>query len=289
MKPSSQLSDQLGQHIQPPNQIGTWTMQPSTLLTQPRNRPYNERLEVHTSIASHLLELSGIPSPSSGRSAKPSRIGAAISSAHAQNWPVAPPPPTTTVPSDMPTRQPSGNPQRPHAVGKPLHLGVIRTAVKPRRLAEGGIDVACSQARSKQVQYLNAQQAHLECEIEKEFLSGYHAKQNYDDLSDLAPVEVATPELQPVIVDEMLMLLSISMSANLQHHFRLLCREFSDIFSSTVREHPAVVPPLSMSVNKDRWADLAWQSPRLPSSTTRASLLRSTSGTLCPPGSYTRL
>jgi hypothetical protein len=29
----------------------------------------------------------------------------------------------------------------------------------------------------------------------------------------------------------------------------------SDIFSSTVRERPAVVPPLSMSVNKDRWAD----------------------------------
>ncbi len=25
-----------------------------------------------------------------------------------------------------PTRQPSGNPQRPHAEGKPLHLGVIR-------------------------------------------------------------------------------------------------------------------------------------------------------------------
>ncbi len=124
--------------------------------------------------------------------------------------------------------------------------------LKPRRLAEGGIDVACSQARSKQVQYLNAQQAHLECEIEKEFLSGYHAKQNYDDLSDLAPVEVTTPELQPIIVDEMLRLLSISGSANLQHRLRLLCREFYDIFSSTVRERPAVVPPLSMSVNKDR-------------------------------------
>ncbi len=51
------------------------------------------------------------------------------------------------------------------------------------------------------------------------------------------------------------MLLSISGSANLQHRLQLLCREFSDIFSSTVRERPAVVPPLSMSVNKDRWAD----------------------------------
>jgi hypothetical protein len=116
---------------------------------------------------------------------------------------------------------------------------------KPRRLAEGGIDVACSQARNKQVQYLNAQQARLKCEIEKEFLSGYHTRQNCDDLSDLAPVEVTNPELQPVIVDEMLMLLSISGSANLQHRLRSLCRKFHDIFSSTICELPAVVPPYS--------------------------------------------
>ncbi len=40
---------------------------------------------------------------------------------------------------------------------------------KSRRLAVGGIIVACSQARNEQVRYFNAQQAHLECEIEKEF------------------------------------------------------------------------------------------------------------------------
>ncbi len=34
--------------------------------------------------------------------------------------------PSTTGPSNRSTRQPSGNPQRPHAEGKPLHLGVIR-------------------------------------------------------------------------------------------------------------------------------------------------------------------
>ncbi len=77
-------------------------------------------------------------------------------------------------------------------------------------------------------------------------------------------VEVTTPELQPTIVDEMLMLLSISGSANLQHRLRLLGREFSDIFSSTVRERPAVVPPLSMSVNKDRWADRRNRLPPRP-------------------------
>ncbi len=36
------------------------------------------------------------------------------------------PPPSTTGPSNRSTRQPSGNPQRPHAESKSLHLGVIR-------------------------------------------------------------------------------------------------------------------------------------------------------------------
>ncbi len=44
--------------------------------------------------------------------------------------------------------------------------------------SEGGVDVASRQARDKQEQYLNAQQAHLESQIEKEFLSGYHARQS---------------------------------------------------------------------------------------------------------------
>ncbi len=35
-------------------------------------------------------------------------------------------PPSTTGPSNRSIRQPSGNPQRPHAEGKPLNLGVIR-------------------------------------------------------------------------------------------------------------------------------------------------------------------
>ncbi len=34
-------------------------------------------------------------------------------------------PPSTTGPSNRSTRQSSGNPQSPHAEGKPLHLGVI--------------------------------------------------------------------------------------------------------------------------------------------------------------------
>ncbi len=101
-----------------------------------------------------------------------------------------------------------------------------------------------------------AQQAYLRSEIEKEFLSSFTERQDDVDSSDLAPVEVTTPGLQLTANnDEMLMQISISGSANLQHCPRSLYREYSDIFSPTVREHPAVVPPLSMSVNRDKWED----------------------------------
>jgi hypothetical protein len=100
-------------------------MQPLALLTQPQDRPYNERLEVRTSTASHLQELSGWDPISEQweecqalqdwlRNIERARAKLAGRSV----------PPSTT--DNRPTRQPSGNPQRPHAVGKPLHLGVIR-------------------------------------------------------------------------------------------------------------------------------------------------------------------
>jgi hypothetical protein len=38
----------------------------------------------------------------------------------------APSPPSATGPYNRPAPQPSSIPQRPSAVGKPLHLGVIR-------------------------------------------------------------------------------------------------------------------------------------------------------------------
>jgi hypothetical protein len=42
-------------------------------------------------------------------------------------------------------------------------------------------------------------------------------------------------------------------SADLQRSIRLLCKEYIDIFSPTVREEPARVPPLSMIVDSDKW------------------------------------
>jgi hypothetical protein len=63
-----------------------------------------------------------------------------------------------------------------------------------RHSEEGGVDVASRQARDRQVQYLNAQQARLESEVEREFFSGssasYFSRQELTDASDLAPVEI---------------------------------------------------------------------------------------------------
>jgi hypothetical protein len=64
---------------------GTLSTQPSNLQIHQRNRLCSGRLGVRTSLASHLLKLSGTPSQSSGRSAKASWIGAKRSSAHAQS------------------------------------------------------------------------------------------------------------------------------------------------------------------------------------------------------------
>jgi hypothetical protein len=51
------------------------------------------------------------------------------------------------------------------------------------------------------------------------------------------------------------MLINITGPAGLQRNIRLLCTEYIDIFSPTVRHEPARVPPLSMKVDSDKWKD----------------------------------
>ncbi len=132
-------------------------------------------------------------------------------------------------------------------------LGVAKNqsaTLRSHRHSEGGIDVASRQARDRQVQYLNAQQARLESEVERDFLSGsnasYYGGHELTDASDLAPVEIGNPGSQPTDIDSMLMLISISGSANLQHRIRQLCHEHSDIFhplSAIRRLWPPPPPP----------------------------------------------
>ncbi len=108
-----------------------------------------------------------------------------------------------------------------------------------------------------QVCFLNAQEAYLESEVEEEFLSGYKASGNSNredtDSTDLARVELDTPGSNRADIDIMLSLISISGSADLKHCVRLLCCEYSVIFSPTVRNKQALVPPSSVVVNKDKW------------------------------------
>ncbi len=85
------------------------------------------------------------------------------------------------------------------------------------------------------MQYLNAKQARLESEVEREFLSGSTgasslSRQALTDASDLAPVQIGTPGLSPTDIDSMLMLISISHWV-WQLHFFLLFPELSHLLS----------------------------------------------------------
>ncbi len=71
------------------------------------------------------------------------------------------------------------------------------------------------------------------------------------EMSDLVPLRCDVNTI-PVDIDETLMLINITGSASLQRNIRLLCTEYIDIFSPTVRHEPARVPPLSMKVDSDK-------------------------------------
>jgi hypothetical protein len=120
--------------------------------------------------------------------------------------------------------------------------------------AECGLHVMVRQARDRQFEYLNAQQGVLEDESGDEFWSNPHGGCDLVEMSDLVPLrcDVKTTTIDN---DKTLMQINITGSADLQRSIKLLCREFIDIFSPTVRKEPARVPPLSMKVALDKWKD----------------------------------
>jgi hypothetical protein len=76
-------------------------------------------------------------------------------------------------------------------------------------------------------------------------------------MSDMVPLR-CDDKMIPVDIDETLMLINITGSAGLQRNIRLLCTEYIDIFSPTVRHEPARVrhePPRSMKVDSDKYED----------------------------------
>jgi hypothetical protein len=120
--------------------------------------------------------------------------------------------------------------------------------------AECGLHVMAKQARDRQLEYLNAQQGVLENESGDEFWSNPQGGHDLVKMSDLVPLrcDVKTTTIEN---NETLMQINITGSADLQRSIRLLCKEYIDIFSPTVREEPARVPPLSMIVDQDKWKD----------------------------------
>jgi hypothetical protein len=71
-------------------------------------------------------------------------------------------------------------------------------------------------------------------------------------MSDLLPLRCDVKSIT-IDIDETLMQINITGSADLQKSIRLLCNECIDIFSPTVTEEPARVPPLSTKVDSDKW------------------------------------
>jgi hypothetical protein len=117
-----------------------------------------------------------------------------------------------------------------------------------------GLHVMVRQARNEQYEYLNAQRGVLEDESGDEFRSNPHGGRDLVKMSDLVPLrcDVKTTKVD---IEETLMQINITGTADLQRNIRLLCKEYIDIFSPTVREEPARVPPLSIIVDSDRWKD----------------------------------
>ncbi len=114
--------------------------------------------------------------------------------------------------------------------------------------AECGLHVMVKQTRDRQFEYLYAQQGVLEDENGDEFWSNPHGGRDLVEMSDVVSLrcDVKTTTIDN---DGTLMQINITGSADLQRSIRLLCKEYIGIFSPTVREEPARVPPLSMIVD----------------------------------------
>ncbi len=89
------------------------------------------------------------------------------------------------------------------------------------------------QARDRKFKYLNAQQGVLEDESGDEFWSNPQGGRDLVEMSDLVPLrcDVKTTTKD---IDETLMQINITGTADLQRNIRLLCKEYIDIFSPTV-------------------------------------------------------
>ena len=62
-------------------------------------------------------------------------------------------------------------------------------------------------------------------------------------------------------------MLTISGDEDLQNHIRMLCNEFRDIFSDTLSDGAADIPPFELIVYDNMWASPKNRTPPRPQST----------------------
>ncbi len=117
--------------------------------------------------------------------------------------------------------------------------------------AEFWLSDSVTQARNRLFAYLNGQRVGIG---NKESMEEWWSNPNRGDdhMSDLMPISCT--DNGSIDIDNTLMQISISGSADLQRQIKLLCREYGDIFSPTARAEPARVPPLSMMVDRSKWS-----------------------------------
>lgn len=74
--------------------------------------------------------------------------------------------------------------------------------------------------------------------------------------------------------EELVSKIHVSGSAELQRKIRSVCREFSDIFSETVRPEPAKIPPMEIKIDPTKWNSAKNRGPPRPQSSLRREVIR---------------
>ena len=67
------------------------------------------------------------------------------------------------------------------------------------------------------------------------------------------PFDIRPDSASPESPDELLAMIQFEGSLELQEKLRGLCREFIDIFSTSVRARPARVDPMTLDINRANW------------------------------------
>ena len=88
------------------------------------------------------------------------------------------------------------------------------------------------------------------------------------------PFDIRPDAVQPETPDELLALIQFEGSPDFQEKLRSLCREFIDVFSTSVRSRPANVEPMEIVVDRLKWRHPAHRLPPRRHSSEKQAVIR---------------